>query len=123
MGLDVNMNRDQWLTTAKEWLDIRRDLRDSRPDEALVGYIDGFQPVYASPYLDPDEPLFVWFIFPGKGVAARIVNWISRDTFIDHDGTVHEYPEEWTIALGMARKGESPLLTKEMVGGETRHGP
>jgi len=124
MELDVNMNRDQWLTTAREWLDIRRDLWDSGPGEALVGYVDDFQPVYVSPYLDPNEPLFVWFVFPGEGVAARIVNWISRDIFIDHDGMVHEHPEEWTLLLGAARKGGTPLLTKEMVErGANHHGP
>ncbi len=109
------LTRKQWLDRAQEFVRMRLGLWEATDREFLAGYVDGFKAVYAIPERVEGEPWYVWFIFPGKGKAARIVNEIMPGVFCDHEGNVYEHDPAWTIVLGtVTRIGQEPLLSIEM---------
>jgi hypothetical protein len=109
-----------WHAYAEAFVEMRRGLFNASQDEALVGYVDGFTPVYIAPWERQEgESWYVWFIFPGKGNAGRVVTEIIPGSYMDHAGTVIEHDPEWTLVLGtVTRKGNRPLLTPGMLKGK-----
>ena len=115
-----NFTLEDWQIYADIFLEMRRGLWEASQDEALVGYVDGFTPVYVTPWEHTEgESWYVWFVFPGKGQAARVVTELMPGTYVDHAGMVIEHDPEWVLVLGtVTRKGSAPLLSREMLRGE-----
>lgn len=99
---------------------MRRGLAGASEHESIVGYIDGFKPVYVVPEVLEGETLFVWFVFPGEGRCDRVVNRLLDGVYSDaQSGDVYEHPDEWALVLGsVSRIGSEPLLTLAMLRGE-----
>ena len=112
-----NFTPEDWQTYAEIFLEKRMGLWEATPDECLVGFVNGFTPVYVTPWeKEEGEWWYVWLIFPGEGKAARIVTELLPGTYVDHAGTVIEHPAKWVLVLGTVTcKGGAALLTPEMV--------
>jgi len=112
-----NFTWEDWQMYAEMFLNDRRGLWEATQDEALVGYVDGFTPVYVKPWERVDgESWYVWFIFPGEGSAGRIVTELMPGVYVDHGGNVHEHDPDLTLVLGtVTRKGNQPLLSRDML--------
>lgn len=112
-----NFTVEDWQRYAEIFLEMRRGLWEASQDEALVGYVDGFTPVYVKPWeREEGESWYVWLIFPGQGNAGRIVTEVLPGTYVDHKGNVIEHDPEWVMVLGtITRKGDQPLLTPDML--------
>jgi hypothetical protein len=111
---------EDWQIYADIFLELRRGLFEASQDESLVGYVDGFTPVYVTPWERQEgESWYVWFIFPGKGNAGRVVTEIIPGSYMDHAGTIVEHDPEWVMVLGtVTRKGNQPLISPGMGKGE-----
>jgi hypothetical protein len=107
--------RDHWKALARQFMKARRGLAGAAAQEFTAGYVEGFLPVYVLPGKVQGETWYVWFVFPGKGKAARVVNKLLPGVYVDHEGNVIEHPLEWTLILGtVTRIGNTPLLTPKM---------
>jgi hypothetical protein len=88
----------------------------AKADEFIVGHVDDFKGVYATPGQVEGETWYVWFIFPGEGKAARVVNELLPGLYCDHQGNVYEHDPEHLIVLGtITRIGKTPLLSPDML--------
>jgi hypothetical protein len=113
--LQTTLTRQEWQERAQEFIKMRLGLAGAKENEFMVGYIDGFKGVYATPGQIEAESWYVWFIFPGGGKAARVVNELMPSLYCDHEGNVYEYDPEWVFVLGtITRIGDDPLLTLDM---------
>ena len=111
--------RQEWLDAAHKFLEMRRGLWEATDQESLVGYIDGFRPVYVTDQKIDGETWYVWFVWPGEGKSDRVVNELSPGVLVDaQNGDVYDHDPEWTLFIGtVTRIGNQPLLTREMLGG------
>ena len=113
--LQTTLTRQEWQERAQEFIKMRLGLAGAKENEFMVGYIDNFKGVYATPGQIDGESWYVWFIFPGGGKAARVVNELMPGLYCDHEGNVYEYDPEWVFVLGtITRIGDDPLLTLDM---------
>jgi hypothetical protein len=109
------MTIEDWRERAEKFVRICMGIIGSKPDEFIVGYIDNFLPVYATPEIREDDTIVVWFISP-QGKTMRIVNEVLPGVYCDHEGNVYEHDRDQVIILGtVTRVGDRPLLSIEML--------
>jgi hypothetical protein len=105
-----------WLERAQEFIKMRLGLAGAEDHEFVVGYVDGFKPVFATPKRYEGESWYVWFVFPDGGKAARVVSKLMPGLYCDHEGNVYEYNSKQVVVLGtVTRIGSEPLLSMDML--------